>query len=179
MAHLLTDSVCSDPTRQLRAEKYFSQETRVTSWCPVRSLGLTAPGKETSTLLPTKLGESSRPVPEKLKFMCPQQHTILSCDFKAETSLYLLPLSFNCLPPQSGLGRPCLLQAGSVTSLVSCQDLALESSMKCPQTAFPASSSAMPLIHPLLQANCLAFCSLSKPSRLSCPCLCCCWSLLL
>lgn len=86
MAHLLTDNVCIAPTGQLRAEKCFCQETRVISWYPVGSLGLTAPGKGTLTLFPTKLGESSLTVPEKLKLMCPQQHTILTCDVKAETS---------------------------------------------------------------------------------------------
>lgn len=92
MAHLLADSVCIVPTGQLRAEKCFCQETRVISWYPVGSLGLTAPVKGTSTLFPTKLGESSQTVPEKLKLMCPQQHTILTCDVKAETSP-VLPLA--------------------------------------------------------------------------------------
>lgn len=79
--------MCIVPTGQLRAEKCFCQEARVISWYPGGSLGLTAPGKGTSTLFPTKLGESSRTVPEKLTLMCPQQQTILSCDVKAETSL--------------------------------------------------------------------------------------------
>lgn len=92
MAHLLADSVCIVPTGQLRAEKCFCQETRVISWYPVGSLGLTAPVKGTSTLFPTKLGESSQTVPEKLKLMCPQQHIILTCDVKAETSP-VLPLA--------------------------------------------------------------------------------------
>lgn len=84
--------VCIVPTGQLRAEKCFCQETRVISWYPVGSLGLTAPGKGTSTLFPTKLGESSRTVPKKLTLMCLQQQTILSCDVKAEISL-VLPLA--------------------------------------------------------------------------------------